>query len=230
MEDKKKSYRFERKYLLDNDSAFMLRQRVSYVLRPDSSGVDGRYRVSSLYFDDLYNSSFHEKQNGVLIRDKFRARYYNGGMGMVRLERKHKHGDMVYKESALVTADQYLMMRCGDYAFMSGLPEAVFGRFYAAHVLKRMRPVVMVEYDRRAYMHAVGNVRITFDSGLTAMSPMDGNCFSVLGGGLSIMEVKYDGFIPSFIEGLLTGVPLTQMTISKFVMAMLVLQGVHGQN
>ena len=228
MDNTKKSYRFERKYLLGRDAAFALSQRASYVLQPDASGIGGRYSVSSLYFDDLYNSSFHEKQNGVLVRDKFRARHYDGSMGKVRLERKHKHGDMAYKESAPLTLEQYLMMCHGGYGFMAGLPEPVFGRFYTAHVLRHMRPVITVDYDRQAYMHPAGNVRITFDSGLSASIPNSGRRFSILSDEHIIMEVKYDHFMPSFIEGLLTGAPLTQLTISKFVMAKLAQQGMLG--
>jgi len=227
MDSIKKPFRFERKYLLSSDVAFLLKQRVSYVLSPDSSSPGGQYLVSSLYFDDQYNTSFYEKQNGVLRRDKFRARYYNGNMDKIRLERKHKHGEMVYKESNILTPVQYQMICSGEYAFMSQNPGPVFEAFYTAHVLRHMRPVIVVDYTRQAYMHPAGNVRITFDSGLSASIPSASHSFSILAEEKIMMEIKYEHFMPSFIESLLTGFPFTQLSVSKYVMSKLVLHGMH---
>jgi hypothetical protein len=219
-------FRFEKKYLLDIGTAYLLKQRISAALPPDNSNPDGKYHISTLYFDDQYNTSFYEKQNGILTRDKFRVRFYNGSLDTIRLERKHKHGEMVYKSGALISVEQYQMMCCGEYSFMNRHPAASFKEFYTAHVLKRMRPVVMVGYNRQAYMYSAGNVRITFDSRLTASAPISNQYFPALPAKNMILEIKYDRFIPSFITGLLTGVQLTQqLPISKFVLSKFALQG-----
>ena len=223
-----KTYRFEKKYLLDRDAAFVLKQRLSYIMQPDAFNTDGKYKVSTLYFDDQYNTSFFEKQNGLLIRDKFRARYYNDSLSMIRLERKHKYGEMVYKDSGILTSEQYFMMLRGDYAFMRERSEQVFSDFYASNALKLMRPDVMINYHRQAYTHPAGNVRITFDSDLTAMEPQADHCFSIMSDNNHIMEVKYDNFIPSYIEGLLTGFAFTQLALSKFYIAKQVMSGMHS--
>ena len=230
MDNKKKTFRFEKKYLISRDTAYLLKQRLSYILRPDPSAPGGKYTVSSVYFDDQYNTSFYEKQSGDLKRDKFRIRYYNGDTGITRLERKHKYGEMVHKESALLITEQYRMMNCGEYAFMTKQPNPVFDRFYTAHVLKHMRPVITVDYTRQAYVHQAGNVRITFDTGLSASLPAESYSFSVSTDGNIILEVKYDHFLPAFIDDLLAGFTLTRLAISKFVMAKLVLQGMHINN
>ncbi|MDR2570472.1 MAG: polyphosphate polymerase domain-containing protein [Oscillospiraceae bacterium] len=215
----KNKFRYEKKYLLDINSAVILRQRVSHVLEPDNSAPFGKYRVSSLYFDDIYSSSYNEKLNGVLTRDKYRARYYNGSFDTIRLERKHKHGENIYKESALITPSQYQMMCRGEYDFMRAESLPVFNDFYTAFVLKHMHPVIMIEYNRQAFMHKVGNVRLTFDTDLTAGAPMASNIFSILPHEYVVLEVKYDHFLPSYINGLLTGVPFTQqLPISKFIL------------
>jgi hypothetical protein len=225
----KPKFRFERKFLLDRDTAYLLKQRISYILLPDSSSPGGQYHVSSLYFDDQYNSAFYEKQNGVLMRDKFRARYYNGSMDKIRLELKHKHGEMTHKEGTLITTEHYQMMCQGDYNYMRSQQSPVIERFYTTHVLKHMRPVVMIDYERQAYMHQAGNVRITFDSELSASMPMANHSFSILSNENIVLELKYDRYIPSFISGLLTGFQFTQqLAISKFIMAKLVLQGIHS--
>jgi VTC domain. len=221
-----KNFRFEKKYLLDRDSAFLLKQRLSYILQPDHSSPGGKYRISSLYFDDQYNTSFYEKQNGVLRRDKFRVRFYNGRMDTIRLECKHKHDEMISKDSALITHEQYQMMLHGTYRFMRNRSASVFEKFYTAHLLKHMRPAIMIDYDRQAFIHQTGNVRITFDSNLSASMPMASHSFSILPYKNVVLEIKYDHFIPSFIGALLTSAPFTQqLPISKFYMGKLVLQG-----
>jgi hypothetical protein len=219
-------YRHERKYFLNKETAYMLQQRISYVLSPDDNGPDGKYHISSLYFDDNYNTSFYEKQNGILKRDKFRLRFYNGSMDKIRLEIKHKHGERVCKESADITPPQYEMMCDGDYNFMAIKKNPVLKQFYVSHVLKHMRPVVMVDYDRQAYIYPAGRVRVTFDTDIRAKTHTGSYSFPVVPNENTILEIKYDAFIPSHIAGLLSGIPFTQLAISKFVMAKLTLQGV----
>jgi hypothetical protein len=223
-----KRYRFERKYLIDKDAAYVLAQRVSKVLQPDASNPDGRYNISSLYFDDYYNTSFYDKQNGVLERDKYRVRFYNGCLDFLRLERKHKYDAYVYKDSVPVTLEQFQMMCRRDYHFMkesSGKGD-VFDKFYSIYTTKGMRPVVMINYERLAYTYQAGNVRITFDSDLSASTGVEQHTTSLLPYNNVILEVKNDRFLPSIITDLLTGVPFTQqLSISKFFMAKMALQG-----
>jgi len=226
MDNANAKYRHEKKYFLDKVTAELLKQRVSYVLKPDNAGVAGKYHISSLYFDDCYNTSFFEKQDGVLSRDKFRARFYNNSFNQIKLECKHKHGDMVYKDVGTISLSQYQMMCEGKYDFMKQEEASVFKKFYANHATKRMKPVVMVEYERQAYIHPAGNVRITFDTQVTASAPTISNTIPVIASGYTILEVKYDRFIPSFITELLSGFQMSQqLPISKFIITKMALQG-----
>ena len=224
MADNKK-FRYEKKYLLDRDSALLLKQRISYVLSPDNAGENGSYHISSLYFDDQYNTAFYEKQNGVLKRNKFRLRFYNHCMDTIRLECKQKHGEMICKESKFITPEQYEMMFHKNYEFMNTIEDAVTRKFYTTHITNQMRPVIMIDYDRQAYIHSAGNVRITFDDDLTARLPLSDHTFSILTKKNVILEIKYDNFIPSFITALITGIHLTpQLAVSKYIIAKLALQ------
>ena len=220
-------YRFEKKYIISTETARVLSQRLSYVMRPDAAGLNGRYRVSTLYFDDCHNTTFHEKLGGALTRDKYRVRYYDGNLSKIRLERKHKHGEMVYKEGALVSPAQYELMRRSEYAFMREESAPVFGQFHIAHVIGQMRPVVMVVYERQAYVYQAGNTRVTFDTGLTANAPDSDHDIGILAKSDVVMEIKFDHFVPSLISEMITGFPLTQLSVSKFLMAKMTLQGMH---
>lgn len=230
MADKKK-YRYERKYLLDRDTAYLFKQRISYVLKPDNAGIDGLYHISSLYFDDQYKSSFFDKQNGVLRRDKFRARFYDYNKDLIRFECKHKQGEMICKESKIITSEQYERMCMGEYDFMKSDQNPAVRKFFTAHLLRHMLPSVMIDYDRQAYIHPAGNVRITFDTDLTASLPESEQVYTIISEKNVIMEVKYDNFIPSYINALITGEQFSQqLSISKFAMGKLSLQGVFNIN
>mgnify|MGYP001037645094 FL=1 len=63
-------FRQERKYYLTPSDAAVLRQRVAWLLRPDAYSQDGPYHISSLYFDDIYDTALRQKQCGALVRDK----------------------------------------------------------------------------------------------------------------------------------------------------------------
>lgn len=232
MTGKSRKLRFERKYLLDKDTAFLLKQRLSYVLKPDENNTEGAYKVSSVYFDDDFNTALFEKQNGILNRAKFRMRYYNECMDTIHLECKQKHGDMIYKEHKPLTITEYNMLLGGDFGvlrddiFQTSGTSALLTKLYTTHLRKQMHPVVTVEYDRQAYIHPMGDVRITFDSNITAKSPASATSFVVLPQHREVLEIKYTHFIPSMITGLLSGFQLTQqLPVSKYVMSRLAIQG-----
>jgi hypothetical protein len=197
-------FRYERKYILDEGTALIFKKRVAAVLPPDAHN-GGRYRVHNLYFDDMYRSAYLAKQNGAFYRDKFRLRYYNGDMSFIRLEHKHKEGELSSKRSVVVSPEEY------DELASGGLPPGLEGRepigpvFTRLYHIKRLRPFVAYTYLREAFAHPAGDTRITFDSDVP--------------GGLSVMELKYTGFLPCFVPELLTGLPLSQVEASKYASA-----------
>jgi hypothetical protein len=211
-------FRHERKYHLTEADAMLVRQRVSYVLAPDKN-AGGPYRVSSVYFDDAHNTSLHQKRNGVFLRDKWRLRFYNNSLKLIHLERKHKRGELARKEHAPVTEEQYMELCGADFRCAARQKDPVWKAFYARHLLGRMRPVVTVDYDREAFSYVPGNVRLTFDTNLRAAIPGSGYSAAVDTGGLMILELKYDSFLPAVVAGLLSGIQFTQLAISKYVMA-----------
>jgi hypothetical protein len=201
------TYRYERKYFLSRLTAEVLKRRVSAALSPDPNS-GGSYWVNNLYFDDVYQSGYTDKINGVFSKDKFRARYYNNDLRFIRLEHKHKDGEMTVKRSVLVTPEQFGMMSRGDLDFTLNMDGPVWSAFAGAHRTRALKPAVYFSYFREAFIHEAGNTRVTFDSRIAEETPG-------LGG---VMELKYTHFLPSFISGLLRGMPLTQTAVSKYSM------------
>ena len=90
-----------------------------------------------------------------------------------------------------------------------------------------MKPTVVVDYLREAYISPLGNVRITFDKSLEASSGTldmfseEYMAHSVLPGDLLIMEVKYDDYIPTHILSIIQTAMTDRCAISKYVMCRL---------
>ncbi|MGN7358026.1 polyphosphate polymerase domain-containing protein [Paenibacillus sp. SAF-054] len=224
MEFQGNKLRHELKYYLHLHEYIALRQRISAYLTMDRNSVhpDG-YGIRSLYFDGLQQHSLYDKNNGVFRRDKYRIRVYNGSDSKITLERKSKFGDYINKVSAPLTKEEYALILAGDAAFLSDKDHPLLQEFYMALVHSGFRPSVIVDYMREAYIYELGNVRITFDKRLAAgMNTVD--VFDpalvleeALPPALTIMEIKYDSYLPDGIRQLVQPDRHIRSAISKFV-------------
>lgn len=210
--------RYERKYYLTPPEAAALRRRVACLLQPDAHAA-GAYKISSLYFDDVYDTALREKLSGVAVRDKWRLRWYDDRLDFIRLERKHKENELGCKTHAPVTEQQHSRLLRGDMDAAADLPGAVGQAFRAVHATRLLRPVVVVSYMREAFSYEPGNVRITFDADLRAARPGSPVSLPVSTTGLTILELKYDNMLPAVVADMLRGTLHTQLALSKYVMA-----------
>ncbi len=217
-------FRHELKYFVAPHQYHILRQRLRHFLQKDPhAGLSGAYRISSLYFDDAADSALYEKLAGLPHRQKIRVRIYDGSPASILLEKKIKVGDGVRKERLRISWSIYDALRTGDPAPLieSGHPLLEEIAWQMSNQL--LRPKVIVDYVREAYIYAPGNVRVTFDSDLRsglanldlfhpapfAPAPVDG---------LAILEVKYDSFLPRPVQDLLQIEGLTRQAASKYVL------------
>lgn len=217
-----KRFRHEYKYIINSGFYHILRQRLKAAMRPDPNGENGVYRITSLYFDDIYRSAYNDKALGLDSRKKYRVRYYDLSPELIRLEVKEKKGDMVSKRSSRLSVEEYKMLLDGKRHFLKEKGSAA-EEFYISDRAVKLSPSVLADYRREAYVCRAGNVRITFDTELKTSPQLDALCgssefYSVFENGEIILEVKYDSFIPSHIQALLSGIPITRESVSKFVL------------
>ena len=217
--------RHELKYKIDRLQFDVLRKNLAAVLKPDPHmGTAGRYHVRSLYFDDFRNSAFWDKQAGTYSREKYRIRIYNRSDAVIKFERKTKIQRFIFKETVRLTRDEADRIIAGDIGFLADSKHKLLRDFYRKSRCNIMRPAAVVEYDRAAYVHPVGNVRITFDTGLrtglASISFFDCNVctMSIVNESDVILEVKYDDVLPLFICSLFPDTIRPQSAIGKFVM------------
>lgn len=223
MQFQRKKLRHEYKYYLHMHEYATLRHRVADMLAMDRHAVGAEgYEIRSLYFDGLHSHALHDKNNGVFGREKYRIRIYNGSAAKITLERKSKFGEYVCKEAAPLTLPEYNAILEGEYLFLKEKGIALLHDFYAV-LTRGFRPVAIVNYVREAYVYEPGNVRITFDKKLSAgintydLFHPDLVLEEALSASRTILEIKYDAYLPDHIRKAAQPDNHQRSSISKYV-------------
>jgi len=218
----------------------MLKHRLSAVMQPDSNS-GGLYTVNNLYLDDRYDTSYNDKIFNSYSRDKYRIRYYNDDLSFIRLENKHKDGEMTYKNSMIISKEDYHKIASGNMDFFLGIENfsekdniisttqtaestkitqttesRLKQKLASLHRLRQLRPVTSFSYTREAYVYRPGNVRVTFDSNIRSGTMIPQPYSGSPPGSGGMLEVKFDHFLPAVIKEMLDGVPLVHTAMSKY--------------
>ena len=216
-------YRHELKFVITDLEYQELQRVLSTIMVHDThADRDGNYNIRSLYLDDMYRTAYVQKMDGVEIRKKYRIRIYNCSDRVISLECKYKNGPYIYKESVKLTREEYEKMLCCDYGFLLKKDKQMAREFFVDARTNRLRPWVIVEYDREPFINDVGTVRITFDKNVRAIAPEDDMfletvpSYAVLPPGKMILEVKFTGILPEKIRKIFQKYSFVQTNASKF--------------
>lgn len=219
-------WRVEDKYVCSEQELLILQANIGSILGEDHHQCDDSgYCITSVYFDDLYDSAYRDAVDGNAIRRKYRIRIYNGSLRQIKLEIKDKRYSRVLKKSQLITEDQMYQLlegqqiNCGQYDM-----ESPAGLFNLALVQNRLRPKIIVEYDRKAFVYQPGNVRITFDRNIRFSDQItrfgrERISYDYLDNPGDVLEVKYDEFLPQFIAQTLEAGNMIQASYSKYALS-----------
>ncbi len=199
------NYRHEWKHEINGSDRIAIRQRLKAVAEPDPNGVNGRYFVRSLYFDNPADMALREKIDGADRREKFRLRCYNGDISLIHLEKKSKYNGLGCKESTELTAGEAQAILDGRTEWMMESGSPLLQELYCKMKTRGLRPKTIVDYVREPYVFRPGNVRVTLDynirTGLFCTDFLNPGCVTVPAGvDLVILEVKWDAFLPSVIR------------------------------
>ncbi len=216
-------YRNEVKYIISKNQAQILMQRLNLIMELDTNTYeDNSYIIRSLYFDDINSESYYEKLDGILYRKKYRIRLYNATDKFIRLECKYKHNNMTAKEQALINKEICSKMINGNYDIET--KDEMLNKFLIDIKTRNLRPSVIVEYKRVAYIHPVSTVRITFDYNIKSgrynndLFDNDSSLVSVIDDNLVVLEVKFDEVLPLHIANILETIPSFRQAVSKFAL------------
>lgn len=216
-------WRHEDKYFVHDLEIDLLHARLHGLLQPDKhTPAKGFYHISSLYFDDWENNILWQNINGVNDRTKYRIRRYEDGS--LYLEEKCKQNGLTHKESVSISRDAVRRLLVGDLLKFEEIPTPMMRRFALKQRINRLRPTVIVDYDRTAFVCSTCNVRITFDRNISASAYVEQflkstHMIPVFETGRHILEVKYDALLPDYIEKALHTGKMQITASSKYTLA-----------
>ena len=208
----------------------ILAAKLKTVMKPDLNQHGNAYVIRSLYFDDIWDSCMEENESGIDDRSKLRIRTYTYDAEKLYLENKEKLRGYTKKSRNIVSRQE-----CFDIMDGKALPfgeRKVVNQLSLAMKTSHMRPKAIIEYERSAFVHPLGNVRITFDRNITAsrccedfLSKTVRQQTAVLPAGMHVLEVKYDEFLPDYIAQLIEDGNLIQTAFSKYYLGRLAAEG-----
>lgn len=218
-------YRQEKKYFMNLLDMARLSARLDQVMLRDAhSGAQG-YAIRSLYFDSLDERDYQEKVDGIELRRKLRLRIYDPAADFAMLEMKQKEGIYQKKRSLRIARADAEALARGCYDSLLSYPDPFAAECYGLMTMWCYRPKTIVEYRRLAYIARENKIRITFDRDIRAneaccdlFSP-NLNLYPVLDPFNLVLEVKYNGFLLSYIKDLVNGANRSELSVSKYCLA-----------
>lgn len=233
--------RFEMKYLVDETRARSLAAFIQPFVQRDRHAQNTiEYPVNTLYLDSPDFKTYRSSMCGERNRFKLRVRTYgeNGNYAYF-IEIKRRIDQVVKKERAALTAIQpgglwrFLASRKDTGSIGSESDDLTLYRFRNLVRILDARPMTWVTYMREPYVGAFGEpLRITFDRHIACI-PQGWNGggppsssrsdFEVLLG-MVVVEVKFTGAFPKWIERAIRSFDLQRHPVCKYALGLSMLR------
>lgn len=220
--------RQENKFLVNTEQIARLKKRLPSVMTLDAHGGQDGYTVRSLYFDSLEDRDYHDKLDGLDCRKKIRLRTYDRAHSVIKLELKEKENGLQRKRSLLMGREETKAMLAGDYRCLLKRQEPLAMELYALMTAGCYLPRCIVEYERLAFIHPANDIRVTLDSNLRATESnlnIFARClptYPVQSRSTATLEVKFNGFLFSYIKALLNMTDPLSVSNSKYCRARMI--------
>jgi len=226
--------RYEFKYILNDALKDAVESELRHFMQLDpfvERFDNKKYLVRSLYFDDPVYTFYYEKTDGLMHRQKFRIRTYSLSYDEkvpIMLELKGRYNNFVYKNRTEIAHDEKI---AGDAFLLTDniikkKDNNVLNQFTYDRFRKNIKPVMLIDYQRRAYQSKYDyEFRITFDGELygthtSHLFPKDSVKKRKLIDGYTIMEVKFRKHVPPWFHRIMIKYQLTRISISKYCTGM----------
>ena len=217
--------REEKKYLISIEE-FVKKSHIlqQFMMQDEHNGTHG-YLIRSLYFDTPFDDDYFEKTAGIECRRKIRLRIYDTDNNFAMLEMKQKQGACQRKRSLKISRDEAERMIRGEYSILLSYEEPFAAEIYGLMQKKCYRPKTIVEYHRKAFIAKENKIRITFDNQIVSteshfdLFSKKLNMNPVLDPYDVILEVKYNGFLLSYIKEMINNIDKSEFSVSKYCLA-----------
>jgi len=218
--------RKEKKFFTNRAIVLQLMKRIDAQLDRDanSKSLLG-YPVRSLYFDSPFDQDYWEVLQGIEERRKIRMRIYRPDDTIVKLEHKYKLGDCQQKTSISLTRKQAQAIMNGEVDSLLKSTSAGALSIFKAFRMEVYRPRVLIEYNRIAWVGPMNDTRLTWDTNIrvsrtdfSLLSPHV-NWTMLTDESVGVFEVKYNGFLNSYIEQMLEPLNGLPEAFSKYALS-----------
>ena len=217
--------REEKKFLISIEE-FVKKSHIlqQFMMQDEHNGTHG-YLIRSLYFDTPFDDDYFEKTAGIECRRKIRLRIYDTDNNFAMLEMKQKQGACQRKRSLKISRDEAERMIRGEYSILLSYEEPFAAEIYGLMQKKCYRPKTIVEYHRKAFIAKENKIRITFDNQIVSteshfdLFSKKLNMNPVLDPYDVILEVKYNGFLLSYIKEMINNIDKSELSVSKYCLA-----------
>lgn len=217
--------RQEKKFFVNLVDGERICNYLEQVMIQDShNGAEG-YCIRSLYFDTIDEKDFVDKLDGLERRRKIRLRIYDPSADFAMLEMKQKEGQYQKKRSLRMSREDAQSLVKGDYDVLLKYEEPFAQECFGLMHWQCYRPKVVIDYHRKAYIAKENRIRITLDSRIIATEACT-DLFSpnlllypVLDPYNAVLEVKYNGFLLSYIKQLLNLADRSEISVSKYYLS-----------
>lgn len=224
--------RFEFKYLLNCRQEILIKKYLAPYISKDSFAGQtkrGSYDVVSLYYDSPRFYHYFAKFDGIKKRKKIRLRtYVNDGRFIpdIFFEIKRKDDVIISKDRFVMRADDYRQLLqtnslAHNHSDKDKNRTKIIEEFEIEGALRAIVPKLLVVYEREPYFGKYNRgVRITFDKNLRAMENdnlyYQGPKFTDILGQNTIMELKFNGALPPYIQKVIKIFNLERVPYSKY--------------
>ena len=214
--------RQEKKFLISLDQMYALSAKLAAIMHMDSHGTSEGYIIRSLYFDSADNRDYVEKEDGIEIRRKIRLRNYGADNNFAMLEMKQKQGANQKKRSLRLDKDKAMALIHGQMDVLLMEESAFANECFFVMQQYQYIPKAVITYHRKAFVAKENSIRITFDhhlkgteSSYDIFDPMINENY-IMDPYLAVMEVKYNGFLLSYIREVINAVDAPETSVSKY--------------
>ena len=226
--------RQEKKFAINIADGVVLGGRLGAAMHADAHNGPQGYEIRSLYFDTPDDQDFVDKVDGLELRRKIRLRTYSPQSDFAVLEMKQKEGAYQRKRSLRLRREDAERLCRGDYQPLTAYEDPFAAECYGLMHCRCYRPKAVVEYRRQAFVARENHIRITLDSRIIATEssfdifsehlPM----YAVMDPFQMVLEVKYNGFLLSYLKDLLDMVERSELSVSKYCLARSVSLSLQG--
>lgn len=216
--------RQEKKFLISLDQYYRYSHAFSQIMLQDPNNGPEGYCIRSLYFDTLEDQDFEDKEDGVELRRKIRLRCYDPSNDFAVLEMKQKQGALQKKRSLRMHRGDACQLTRGEYGCLLRYAEPFATECYALMTNRCYRPKTVIDYRRKAFIAKENKIRVTFDHHITSTESrfdiFDPHLLQspVMNPYLVVLEVKFNGFLLSYIKDVIRQIDKSELSVSKYCM------------